>query len=247
VPPPAVTNSSYPHLSDKDERAAAMIALVRRAAAGDEHAIEQLLVDAQSVAWRFSMAVCGHPEDAEDAMQEALVRTYRHVPQIRDAEAFRPWLYRTVRNACLMSRRKRVAEPKRLLSLDDLVPSTGTPMPIDPPSPLPNPEDATGQARLRRRLKRAMDTLPAPFRAVVFLRDMEGLSTRETAATLGISEDNVKARLHRARLVLRRELAAWDRSPTAPTSALAANSVAAPTPPRARKPTTTRKPGGKRQ
>lgn len=247
MPPPAVTNPSDPHLSEKDERAAAMIALVRRAAAGDQQAIEQLLVDAQSVAWRFSMAVCGHPEDAEDAMQEALVRTYRHVPQIRDAEAFRPWLYRTVRNACLMSRRKRVAEPKRLLSLDDLVPSTGTPMPIDPPSPLPSPEDATGQARLRRRLKRAMDTLPAPFRAVVFLRDMEGLSTRETAATLGISEDNVKARLHRARLVLRRELTAWDRSPAARTSVTPPSAVTSPAPAAARKLKAARKPAGKRQ
>jgi RNA polymerase sigma-70 factor (ECF subfamily) len=188
-----------------------MAETVRRAAAGDQAALESLLVDAQEVAWRFSMAVCGHAEDAEDAMQEALVRTYRHIPQIREAESFRPWLYRTVRNVCLMSRRKRVAEPKRLLSLDDRLPSaTDTPVAIDAPSPLPNPEDVTNQVRLRGRLKRAMGKLPAPFRAVVFLRDMEGLSTRETAATLGISEDNVKARLHRARLFLRRELAVTD-------------------------------------
>jgi RNA polymerase sigma-70 factor (ECF subfamily) len=61
---------------------------------------------------------------------------------------------------------------------------------------------------LRRRLKRALGTLPPAFRAVVFLREMEGLSTRETAHALGVSEDTVKARLHRARLVLQRELAA---------------------------------------
>ena len=188
---------------------------VRLAADGDPVALEALLVDAQEVAWRFSMAVCGHAEDAEDAMQEALVRTYRHIPQIRDPDAFRPWLYRTVRNACLMSRRKRVAEPKRVMSLDELLPSTGDgPLRIDPPSPLPTPEDTTARTRLRRRLKTAMSALPPPFRAVVFLRDMEGLSTRETAATLGISEDNVKARLHRARLVLRRELAVLDRQRT---------------------------------
>lgn len=188
-----------------------MTATVRKAAAGDESALEALLVDAQEVAWRFSMAVCGHAEDAEDAMQEALVRTYRHIPQIREAEAFRPWLYRTVRNVCLMSRRKRVAEPKRMLSLDDMLPSSSsTPRRIDAPSPLPNPEDVTNQVRLRGRLKRAMARLPPQFRAVVFLRDMEGLSTRETAATLSISEDNVKARLHRARLFLRRELSATD-------------------------------------
>ncbi|MCC7042942.1 MAG: RNA polymerase sigma factor [Acidobacteria bacterium] len=188
-----------------------MAETVRRAAAGDESALESLLVDAQEVAWRFSMAVCGHAEDAEDAMQEALVRTYRHIPQIREAESFRPWLYRTVRNVCLMSRRKRVAEPKHLLSLDDRMPSdTSAPVAIDVPSTLPNPEDVTSRIRLRGRLKRAMAKLPPQFRAVVFLRDMEGLSTRETAATLGISDDNVKARLHRARLFLRRELAVSD-------------------------------------
>lgn len=210
--PPAVTSSRNPHLSDEQaDRAAAMTATVKRAVAGDEAALESLLVDAQEVAWRFSMAVCGHAEDAEDAMQEALVRTYRHLPQIREPEAFRPWLYRTVRNVCLMARRKRVAEPRRVLSLDDVLPgSNSAPVAIDPPSQLPSPEDATSQARLRGRLKRALGKLPPAFRAVVFLRDMEGLSTRETATTLGISEDNVKARLHRARLVLRRELAASD-------------------------------------
>lgn len=190
-----------------------MTATVRRAAGGDEAAIEALLVEAQELAWRFGMAVCGHPEDAEDAMQEALTRTYRHVPRIREPESFRPWLYRTVRNACLMSRRKRVAEPKRLLSLDDMLPSAGPPVAIDPASTLPNPEEATARVRLRRRLQRAMAKLPAPFRAVVFLRDIEGLSTRETAATLGISEDNVKARLHRARLFLRGELTDTERRP----------------------------------
>jgi len=208
----AVTSVGDLHLSEQQAaRAAALIDTVRRAAAGDQAAVETLLVDAQELTWRFSMAVCGHPEDAEDAMQEALVRTYRHVPQIREPEAFRPWLYRTVRNVCLMSRRKRAAEPRRLLSLDDMLPSGGSvPVRIDAPSPRPSPEDVTHQVRLRGRLKRAMAKLPAPFRAVVFLRDMEGLSTRETATTLGISEDNVKARLHRARLFLRRELAATD-------------------------------------
>jgi RNA polymerase sigma-70 factor (ECF subfamily) len=209
---PRVTSSPLSHLAEEQAaRAAAMAENVGRAAAGDQAALESLLVDAQELTWRFSMAVCGHAEDAEDAMQEALVRTYRHLPQIRDAGAFRPWLYRTVRNVCLMSRRKRVGEPKYVLSLDE--PSRSTQRaarPIDAPSPLPNPEDVTSRRRLRGRLKRAMATLPPQFRAVVFLRDMEGLSTRETATTLGISEDNVKARLHRARLLLRRELAATD-------------------------------------
>ena len=82
--------------------------LVRSAATGDAEALDRLLMRAQEVAWRFSTSVCGHADDAEDAMQEALIKTYRYVGRIREPEAFRPWLYRTVRNACLMGRRKRV-------------------------------------------------------------------------------------------------------------------------------------------
>jgi RNA polymerase sigma-70 factor (ECF subfamily) len=72
----------------------------------------------QEVGFRFSMLVCGHPEDAEDVMQEALLKTYQYVGRIKRPEAFRTWLYRTVRNACLMKRRRRVNEPARLESLD---------------------------------------------------------------------------------------------------------------------------------
>jgi len=185
-----------------------MTDMVRRAIAGDQTALEELLVEAQELTWRFSMAVCGHREDAEDAMQEALVRTYRQVRQLRDAAAFRPWLYRTVRNVCLMARRRRVAEPTHVLSLDEVLPIGGDmSQRVEAVSPSPTPEDLTSQSRQRRRLKDALAVLPASYRAVVFLRDMEGLSTRETARTLGISEDNVKARLHRARLMMRRVLA----------------------------------------
>jgi hypothetical protein len=96
--------------------------LVRSAAAGDIEALDRLLLRAQEVAWRFSTSVCGHTNDAEDAMQEALIKTYRYVGRIREPEAFRPWLYRTVRNACLMGRRKKAGEPTRLHSLDEVLP-----------------------------------------------------------------------------------------------------------------------------
>lgn len=211
--PRAVTKGADLHLPSSRARPdapdPATTALVGRVIAGDRAALETLLVGAQEVAWRFSMAVCGHPEDAEDAMQEALVRTYRHVPRIRDPEAFRPWLYRTVRNACLMSRRRRVAEPRTLVPLDELLPSVDGPTRIDAASSWGTPEDEAARVGLNRHLRRALRKLPPAFRAVVFLRDVEGLSTRETAATLSLSEDNVKARLHRARLFLRTELLAW--------------------------------------
>lgn len=180
--------------------------LVRLAADGDAVALEQLLMRAQEVAWRFSTAVCGHADDAEDAMQEALIKTYRYVGRIREPGAFRPWLYRTVRNACLMGRRKRAGEPARLQSLDDVL--TGPDGVIRPETPHPgrDPEQLAENAGLRRRLRKALRTLPAPYRAIVFLREIEGLSTREVATVMGISEDSVKTRLHRARVQLQADL-----------------------------------------
>jgi RNA polymerase sigma-70 factor, ECF subfamily len=182
-------------------------ALAGLAASGDERAMERLLVEAQHVAWRFSRTVCGHADDAEDAMQEALVRTFRFVSCLRDPNAFRPWLYRMVRNACLMSRRRRVDQPRQLLSLDDLLPTRDGARSIEAGDLGKNPEEMVINSALRRRLSRALARLPPAFRMVVFLREMEGLSTREAAQVVGASEDVIKARLHRARLFLRRELA----------------------------------------
>ena len=179
---------------------------MRAAAAGDAEALDRLLMRAQEVAWRFSTSVCGHADDAEDAMQEALIKTYRYVGRIREPGAFKPWLYRTVRNACLMGRRKRAGEPPRLRSLDEVVGSHAHPMRIDVPDPGKNPEQLADNARLRRRLRRALRTLPGPYRAVVFLREIEGLTTREVAQVMGMSEDNVKTRLHRARVQLQAAL-----------------------------------------
>ena len=199
-----VTNSARENPLKTEEAAAPdeYSALVRSAAGGDPAALERLLMRAQEVAWRFSTSVCGHADDAEDAMQEALIKTYRYVGRIREPEAFRPWLYRTVRNACLMGRRKKVGEPSRLQSLDEVLPGPEGLVRRDVAHPGKSPEQLADNARLRRRLRKALGALPAPYRAVVFLREMEGLSTREVAQVMGISEDNVKARLHRARLQL---------------------------------------------
>jgi RNA polymerase sigma-70 factor (ECF subfamily) len=180
--------------------------LVRQAATGDRLAMEQLLTRVQEVAWRFSVAVCGRTDDAEDAMQEALIKTYRYTSRIREPGAFRPWLHRTVKNACLMNRRRRVHEPRRVESLDQALGSGGR-IQVQPADPGRNPEQIAVNTRLRERLRGALLALPPPQRAVVFLREMQGLSTRDVAHAMGLSEHTVKTRLSRARKALHVTLA----------------------------------------
>jgi RNA polymerase sigma-70 factor (ECF subfamily) len=185
-------------------------ALVRAAANGDPEAMDQLLRRAQDIARRFSLAVCGDQYDAEDALQEALIKTYRSARQIRDVNAFRPWLYRVVRNACLVSRRKRTHEPPRFESLESPAqPGDGSVRSVADPGR--DPEQLAEDSRRRAQLRAALSALPRAYRIVLFLRDMEGLSTREVARVLGISEDNVKTRVRRARAALHSRLDATRR------------------------------------
>lgn len=181
--------------------------LLRAAQSGNAQAMERLLMRAQEVAYRFSYLVCGHADDADDAMQEALLKTYRYAARIREPEAFRTWLYRTVKNACLIGRRRRVDQPSHMLSLDEVIHGMDEDRRArEPADPGPRPDEQAINAALRRRLQKALAALPPPYRLVVFLREMEGLSTRQVAKVAGISEANVKTRLHRARLFLRQEL-----------------------------------------
>jgi RNA polymerase sigma-70 factor (ECF subfamily) len=188
-----------------DREAAGYAQLIRQVQEGDRHAMERLLMRAQEVAYRFSLLVCGRPDDADDAMQEALLKTFRFAARIREPEAFRAWLYRTVRNACLIGRRRRVDEPAQFVPLDGQ-PGDERDRSVDVAEPSRGPEERAINSALRTRLVRALHAVPRPYRVVVFLREIEGLSTKEVGEVLGISEANVKTRLHRARLMLREQL-----------------------------------------
>jgi len=180
--------------------------LVKAAATGDRSAMERLLMRAQEAAYRFSLLVCGHPEDAEDVMQDALLKTYQHVGGISEPEAFRTWLYTTVRNACLMKRRRRAGEPSGFVSLEQGVESGDGAVPIDVADSSPSIDQRLIDSWTDVRLRQALSHLPPSYRLVVVMREIEGLSTREVAEVMGVSEANVKTRLHRARLMLRKAL-----------------------------------------
>ena len=153
--------------------------------------MEHLLIRAQEAAYRFSLLVCGHQEDAEDVMQDALLKTYQHAARIEDPEAFRTWLYSTVRNACLMKRRRHVGEPAQFVPLDGNIDAG---------------EQRTADPWLGGRLRGALERLPPTYRMIVVMRDIEGLSTKEVAKIAGLSEANVKTRLRRARVMMQRHL-----------------------------------------
>ena len=162
---------------------------------------------AQEVAFRFSLLACGHAEDAEDVMQDALLKTYQHVSRIADPDAFRTWLYTTVRNACLMKRRRRAGEPVRFESIEQGARGVDDEdTPIDVVDRAPRVDQKLIDDWADERLRTALKKLPPAYRIIILLREMEGLPTKDVAAITGYSEANVKTRLRRARLMLRREL-----------------------------------------
>jgi RNA polymerase sigma-70 factor (ECF subfamily) len=125
-------------------------------------------------------------------------------------------VFRIAKNACLMKRRKSVFAPKEELSLDELMPvghQDGDHVRIEIADWSALPEDQLLRSELRKVLERAIGELPEIYRAVMLLRDVEELSTEETAQVLEITTDTVKTRLHRARLAVRQKLDDYLRNP----------------------------------
>jgi len=175
--------------------------------AGDPDAFEPFVERYAPLIMNFGRRMCGQRDDAEEVVQETLLKAYQSIRDLREPAALKSWVYRVAANACLKMRRKGKFEPERELSLDELLPrpnADGSPPEIPDWSDLPL-EQAL-RAELREKIESAILKLPKDFRIVVVLRDQEGFSTRETSEILGIGEPLVKVRLHRARLALRRDL-----------------------------------------
>lgn len=167
--------------------------------------VEKAIGLLQNTVYSFSMKVCGHPEDAEDTMQEVLARSLIHLAKIQDPQALAVWLYTVTRNRCWRMRRKSAHAPKQTFSLDELMPDEaelGRLLEDAAVSPEDNLLDA-GQYRL---LHQAVLRIPAQLRIVLVLHDMEELTTEQVARILGLQTGTVRVRIHRARLAVRKEM-----------------------------------------
>jgi RNA polymerase sigma-70 factor, ECF subfamily len=187
-------------------------ALVAAAKAGDAAAFEELVNRYESKIFRLTMNITRNREDAEDAMQDAFMKAYSHLSGFQEDSRFYTWLVRIAANEALMRLRKR--RPNQF-SLDEPVEGEDDWMPREIEAWGPSPEQRYAQSELHGILDRVIDQLDPEFRTVFVLRDIEELSTEETAATMGISVPAVKSRLLRARLKLRQKLDRYmrDRKP----------------------------------
>lgn len=182
--------------------------LVAQAQAGDEAAFTELVHRHESRVYTLALKMLHNPADAEDVLQETFISVLRGLPQFRGDSAFSTWLYRIAYNATLMKLRKFSS----LVPLDEALESDESEMPRELTDWTHDPESALVNQETRIEMQAAVDTLSTPLRSVFVLRDVDGLSTEQTAAVLQVSEQVVKTRLHRARMILRNKLSDYYRA-----------------------------------
>jgi RNA polymerase sigma-70 factor (ECF subfamily) len=178
--------ASGEQLSDND--------VVRRVLAGETALFELLMRRYNQRIYRAVRAILREEADVEDAMQQAYVNAFVHLGQFAERSSLATWLTRIAVNEALARVR-----PGPLRLVDDL----GSLAVEELQSTMPGPEQQAQESEMRRVVEAEIAALPESFRAVLMLREVEGLSTAETAECLGVNEDLVKTRLHRARAILR--------------------------------------------
>jgi RNA polymerase sigma-70 factor (ECF subfamily) len=180
--------------------------LVGRLQAGDHKAFRELVRRHQARVHRLALRLMGDEARAQDAMQDAFLQVFRKIHEFQDQSAFTTWLHRVTVNAALM--RLRSTRRRRETSLEDASPRYGETgeiaEPIDDWSR--RVDDDVIDRDLARHAAKAVDALPEAYRTVFILRELEDLSSAETAEILSLSVPTVKTRLHRARLALRKAL-----------------------------------------
>jgi RNA polymerase sigma-70 factor (ECF subfamily) len=181
-------------------------ALITRINSGHTDLFPELVRRYEQKLYNFGIRMCKDPQDAEDMVQDTFLNVFRYLKDFRFESLFKNWLYRVATRSCLKKKRKSRYTPDQELSLDDFLPREESAIPTQLPDWAAAPLDQILNEELGRILRQAVHELPESYRLVLVLRDMEGFSTSETAQILNLSETNIKVRLHRARLFVRKKL-----------------------------------------
>jgi len=176
--------------------------VVARVRAGETALFEILMRRHNQRVYRVARAVLKDESDVEDAMQQAYVNAFFHLQQFEERAQFSTWLTRITLHEALARRRRTNARAEVAATGGDETRELMETL----SAPQPDPEHQTYASELSHVLESAVDALPEAYRTVFMLRDVEGLSTSETAAGLELGEEAVKTRLHRARAMLRRAI-----------------------------------------
>jgi RNA polymerase sigma-70 factor, ECF subfamily len=169
-------------------------------------AFDKLYREHVDLVYRYAYRLCGDMESANDLVQETFLNAFRGMNAFRGEAQVSTWLYTIASRAAMRLRRKRKGAPERELSLEEFIPTSDGEFRLQIPIEGLTPEQALENKELREALDQAINKLPKKYRIALVLRDMEGLSAKESAGIMGLSERAVKSRLHRARLFVRREL-----------------------------------------
>lgn len=175
--------------------------------AGDRAEFARFVEAYSGIVYRLALKILGNPQDAEDVLQETFIKAFRHLTDFDGRSKLSTWLYRIATNEALMVLRHRKINPLSIDEPDDEAQDEQEPMQIMDWCCLPEREMMSAEAR--KHLDSAIDQLPYSLRVVFLLREIEGLSTQETADVLNLSETAVKTRLSRARLRLRELLTGY--------------------------------------
>ena len=173
--------------------------LIKRAAKGDSDAFEALSRAHESRMYAVTLRMCGSREDAQDCLQEAMVRIYRALDSFRGQSSFGTWVYRITMNTCLDELRRR--KVRQSTSLDAML-ETGW----SPTDDTNTPEKNSLRSEQRRSIEKAIGTLPEDMKAAVVLRDIQGFSYEEIAKILSANVGTIKSRISRGREKLREAL-----------------------------------------
>ena len=173
--------------------------MIERASGGDAAAFNRLMEQHERRMYAVALRMCGNREDAQDCLQEAMLRVYRAIGGFKGQSSFSTWVYRITMNTCLDELRRK--KNSQSASLDNLLE-----MGWSPTDDSNAPEKQAMRSELRRNLNRAIQELPEEMRAAVVLRDIQGFSYDEIARMLEINVGTIKSRISRGREKLREKL-----------------------------------------